>query len=115
MAHNFSETEILGAIGGSAGVMSTIAKRLGCDWSTAVAYCKKYPSTVLALKNERETILDMAETALYKQIQAGEPWAVKWLLATVGKTRGYIEKQEVQHSGFLANKAPVIKRTIHKK
>ena len=41
----------------------------------------------------------MAEAALYRAIIAGEPWAVKFQLATKGKDRGYTERHEVETVG----------------
>ena len=43
----------------------------------------------------------MAELALYKAIQDGEGWAVCFYLKTQGKQRGYIERQEIEHSGAI--------------
>jgi len=37
----------------------------------------------------------MAETELYRAIRDGKDWAVKYILSTKGKSRGYVERQEV--------------------
>jgi len=37
----------------------------------------------------------MAETGLYKAIREGKDWAIKYILSTKGKSRGYVERQEV--------------------
>ena len=54
-------------------------------------------------KEEAEAILDMildfAENSLYKQINKGNTVATIFLLKTKGKNRGYVEKQEIEHSG----------------
>jgi len=35
--------------------------------------------------------LDIAEVALTIAVMNGEPWAIKYLLSTQGKARGYVE------------------------
>lgn len=45
-----------------------------------------------------EAALDFAETNLYKQIEAGQTQATIFLLKTRGKNRGYVEKQEIDHT-----------------
>lgn len=47
------------------------------------------------LDEEREAMLDDAESALYASILSQQAWAVCFALKTVGKTRGYIERSEV--------------------
>jgi hypothetical protein len=40
-------------------------------------------------------MVDIAELKLRQQVQDGEAWAVKYILSTKGKSRGYVERQEV--------------------
>ena len=75
--------------------MSTIARRLGVTWHTADNWIKEYPETLRALQDEKETILDMAESTLYKNIKDGNSQDAKWLLSTMGKNRGYSERHEI--------------------
>ena len=37
----------------------------------------------------------MAELKLDAAVQAGEPWAIAFLLKTVGRKRGYVQRQEI--------------------
>lgn len=83
------------AIPGSGGIMSTIARRVGCDWNTANKWCGESPTLARMLQDERESILDMAESVLMKSIKEGDTSDAKWLLARKGKQRGYADKQEV--------------------
>ena len=48
-----------------------------------------------ALKQAREGIVDKAEESLWSCIEKDEPWAVALVLKTLGKNRGYVERQEV--------------------
>ncbi len=92
---------ILAAIKSSGAIMSTIASRLQVDWHTAKKYCNEYEETKQALKDETEKTIDMAESALLESIKGGDVQAAKWYLSTKGKSRGYSEKHEIEHSGGI--------------
>ena len=92
----YTPDEVLAAIKGSHAIMTVIAARLGCVWHTAESYCRKWEVTKQALEDEKEEILDTAESVLYNAIQANDTQAAKWILATKGKNRGYSERQEIQ-------------------
>lgn len=96
---SYTVAQFADAIPGSGGIMSTIAKRVGCDWSTADKWCKASPTLARILQDERESILDLAESVLFKNIRDGDTSDAKWLLARTGKRRGYADKQEIEHSG----------------
>jgi hypothetical protein len=86
----------LEAIKGSGGIISTIAKRLNVCWHSADAWCNRWEDTKRALQDEREIMLDDAETVLRDSIVDGRDiQSAKWLLAMKGKQRGYVERREV--------------------
>lgn len=93
---------IIEAIKGSGGIISTIAKRLNVSWHTADKYTQRSDATKDALADERESVLDMAEGALYGSIKGGNTQDAKWLLATKGRKRGFNEKQEIEISGGIS-------------
>jgi len=90
-----SKKAIIEAIKDSGGIMSTIARRLGVTWHTADTWVKQYDETKQALQDEREAILDLAESTLFRNIKDGNSQDAKWLLSTMGKNRGYSERQEI--------------------
>lgn len=96
-----TKQSVLKAIHGSGGIVSQIAKRLDVTWHTANKYIYKWPETQQALRDEQETILDMAESTLYANIKGGNSQDAKWILSTKGKSRGYSEKTEVEHTGSM--------------
>lgn len=75
--------------------MSTIAKRLACDWYTARTYVNKWEITKRALEDEKNTILDLCESRLYASINQGNTQDAKWLLTKKGKDRGYGDQVDV--------------------
>ena len=44
---------------------------------------------------ERETLIDFAENQLFQQVKDGNITAIIFTLKTIGKSRGYVERQEV--------------------
>ena len=54
-------------------------------------------------------MIDFAESSLYKQIKDGNTSATIFFLKTQAKRRGYIEKQEIEHSGVINFESEVLK------
>lgn len=75
--------------------MSNIARKLDVTWHTADSWVKQYDETKQALQDEREAILDLAESTLFRNIKDGNSQDAKWLLSTMGKNRGYSERHEI--------------------
>jgi hypothetical protein len=107
---NFDRETVLEAINGSGGIVSAIAKSLGCAWHTAETYVNKWESTKQAFAAEGETILDKAESLIERNITLGlrtqqqqqrtvDSADAKWLLARKGKHRGYAERHEIGGTG----------------
>lgn len=92
---NFTIEELLIVIKGSKGIVSVVANKLDCAWSTAKIYIDQHEEAKQALSDENETILDFAESKLYKRIDGEDMTAIKFLLATKGKKRGYTERTEL--------------------
>jgi hypothetical protein len=99
MGSKTTDKQIVEAIKGTGGIVSIVARRLGCDWHTADKYCKRNETTIQAIEDEKESLLDLAESTIGKSIQDGDVQTSKWLLMTIGKKRGYSEKQEMEISG----------------
>lgn len=88
--------KVVEAIQGSRGILAAAARRLGCSRMTIYRYREKYPEVNAALEEERETLLDDAEDTLYDNaIKKGDTTSLIFLLKTIGKKRGYVERQEV--------------------
>lgn len=95
-----TQKEVLQAIQDSGGIMSTIARRLNCNWNTARNYCEKWEATRQALTAETESTIDEAESAIIKAIKKHDINICKWYLSTKGKGRGYTtELQETEQGG----------------
>lgn len=90
---------VLTAIENSGGIVNTVAKKLDCNWNTARKYINEWEDTQAAFQDEKEKIIDMAEGVVYNSIKEGNTQDAKWILATLGKKRGFSEKHEIEHSG----------------
>jgi len=87
---------MLEALDKSLGIVSTAAKMVGIDRSTHYAWMKSDPEYKKAVDSIQDGVLDFAESHLYKLVKEGNPAATIFLLKTRGKTRGYIERQEIE-------------------
>ena len=104
--HNgrYTAQQFIDAIPGTAGIVTTIARRIGCDWHTARRYIDQYPTIKAAYDDECEKVLDAAESAVIQAItpkEGGEadiPTA-KWYLTMKGAKRGYAPTERHEHSG----------------
>ena len=92
--------ELLDAIKGSYGIISTIAGRLHCDWHTVDDTIKLYPEAIRAIADEKEATLDFVEGKAIARINEGDGTMIRFYLATKGKKRGftYDEKLEADES-----------------
>lgn len=89
----YTDETIIKAIKGSGGIITSIANKLGCAWDTANKAVNKNERTRTAYKNEKEQILDLSENVVYESIKSGNTQDAKWVLATLGKRRGFGETQ----------------------
>lgn len=95
MSKRYKNSDFEEAIKGSGGIMSAVAKRVGCDWQTAQRFIKNSDKLAKMFEAEREIVLDMAESTLFNSIRAGDTSDAKWLLSRLGKERGYAERKEL--------------------
>lgn len=101
----YTAEQFIKALEGSGGIISTVAKRVGCRWETAKKYIDSHPTVKAVYKDEREKNLDRSEAVVFgnislaaKQVDAGmiaDSSDAKWVLSRLGKHRGYGDKQEV--------------------
>lgn len=90
----FTAAQMIDALRQARGIKAAAARALGCERITVVRYCQKYPSVQAACDEQRERLVDVAESHLTKWVEQGQERAVFWALATLGKDRGYVLRQE---------------------
>ena len=97
MAKKITQEQMLNAIKGSHGLITKIQRNLEAiteetwSWETVERYVHKWESCEKAVKAEKESMLDLAENNIFKEIAKGDSATSKWYLRMKGKERGYID------------------------
>ena len=90
-----TNTRMLEAVKKNGGAVYLAARELGCAPNTIYNRMEKTPALKQAVEDARGEVVDYAEQKLRLAILNGEPWAIAMALKTIGKHRGYVERQEV--------------------
>lgn len=107
MRQRLTVKRITDALRESKGMISVAARRIGCSRTTIYAWAEEHPEIKATLEDERELMTDLTELSLYKQVQAGEGWAVQFYLRTQGKKRGYGDEMRHKIGGDPDNPTPI--------
>lgn len=94
-----TKEKIRAALIASKGLVYLAAKSVGCSARTVYNYLKKYPDLMEIADEQNGQMGDFAEGKLFKAIEKGEAWAIAFYLRTKHRRRGYVEKQELEHTG----------------
>lgn len=90
--------KLINEIWAKRGKISLVADTLGVATSTVYNYAKRYATVQNAIddaQNHEDTkLVDTAELAIQRATVNGKAWAVKYVLGTKGKNRGWVERQE---------------------
>jgi len=87
--------EIEAALTKTRGMISLAAQSLGISRMTIYRRIEAEPHLKELIDDARDQTTDIAELALFRAIQAGEPWAVKYYLDSFGRGRGYGEPRKI--------------------
>ena len=90
-----SEKLLVPAIAEARGNLADVARRFSVTRQSVWYYVNQRPALKAACQDQRETMKDHAESALYKALLAGEAWAVCFFLKTQARDRGYVERTEL--------------------
>lgn len=96
-----SAEKLITAAEKSNGIMSVCARLAGINRRTVEKYFELVPEAKNAFLEQREVIIDLAESKLLNMVNAGDKDAVFFLLKTIGKKRGYSERSETEVSGAV--------------
>ena len=105
MAFKITKEQLLQAIEGSQGLVSKIQRKLEAilgekiSWDTTEKWIHKWEETETAVKNEKESMLDIAENNIFKEMVNGDTATSKWYLRMKGKERGYEDTAKLQLDG----------------
>jgi hypothetical protein len=99
MGNGYTAQTFIEAIPGTGGIISAIARKVGCEWNTAKKWIDTAPTVKRAYDAECEAMLDLAESTVLKNIKDGDTQDAKWYLTKKGKRRGYGDAVEVTGEG----------------
>lgn len=91
----YKYSDVIEALETAQGWVSRAADILGCSQTTVHNYINKSADVKEALQAIRDRRHDFVESALMKNIQAGNIAAQIFYLKTQAKHRGWIERQEL--------------------
>ena len=94
-ADKYTVEQVLEAVRKNKGILSLAARDLGCTRQTVHNYVRRYATLAAEVASQRDALLDMTEAKLFEQVNRGNITAIIFTLKTLGKSRGYIERQEV--------------------
>ena len=95
----YAQATVIKAIQAARGIKATAAASLNCSRQTITNYIDRYPAVKAAYQEALDTSLDLAESKLIACVERDEWPAIRFMLVTLGKGRGYVERQEISQLG----------------
>lgn len=90
-----TKKSLINALEKAMGVVTTACKNVGIHRSTFYDYYNNDEEFRKEVNDIGNVALDFTESKMFEQIQDGNTTLIKFYLATKGKKRGYVERQEV--------------------
>ena len=97
----YTAKQFIDAIPGTGGIITAIARKVGCDWYTVKRHIDKQPTVARAYQDETEKIADLAETKLIEQMNEGDGPMIRFFLSTKAKHRGYTQQVDLEQTGEM--------------
>ena len=85
----------------SLGIVTTACKIVGISRWLHYDWMKTDPEYKSNIEDVSEIVIDFAESQLHKRMREGSDAATIFFLKCRARNRGYIEKQEMDHSGEI--------------
>mgnify|MGYP003637665147 CR=1 FL=1 len=93
-----TKKSLINALEKSMGVVTNACKNVGIHRSTFYEYYNNDPDFKKEVNDIGNVALDFTESKMFEQIRDGNTTLIKFYLATKGKKRGYVERQEITGS-----------------
>lgn len=91
----FTTEQMIEAAYKSMGMVPGIANQLRCSSQTVRNYARKYVTVQKAIQDARQDVVDLAEVEFIRKIKGGDTTCIIYALKTLGKDRGYVERNEI--------------------
>lgn len=99
LRRRLTKAVVMEALRRTHGLVAPAAELLGVSRGSLYRAIDRYKLKDYQRQLREEVIGDIAELKLFEAIQAGKPWAVTFYLKTLGRWRGYVERQEIASVG----------------
>lgn len=86
--------------------------QIGMDRRSYTRWRQEDPEFDIACTDIQEEILDEAEVYLQKKIRENDTASLIFFLKTKAKQRGYVERQELEHSGSSIATFNIIEKSV---
>jgi hypothetical protein len=114
LAFGPTHEEMMVILESSAGNVTTACQKMKISRQTHYNWLDRVDGYKKRFDNIQESILDFAESQLMKNIKDGKETSLIFLLKTKGKNRGYIERQEIDHSSSDGSMKPPVSLDVSK-
>lgn len=91
----YTVEQVCRALNESRGMITMAAEGLGCTPKTIHNYIDQHVKIKELLETHRERRVDRAEFKLDDKVDEGDIGAIKFVLSTIGKSRGYGDESKV--------------------
>ena len=95
MGYKVNKKTVMKALERTKGSAYLAAESLGVSHQLVYDYIHKYPEVKAIQQLHKGKLVDVGVLKLTEAVYRGEQWAVKYVLSTLGKERGFTERQEV--------------------
>ena len=95
----YTQARVIEAIVQAKGIKATAAANLKCSRQTVTNYIDRYPAVKAAYQEAVESTIDLAHSKLIVLVEREEWPAIRFMLVTLGKDRGFTERTEIQEIG----------------
>ena len=92
---NWKADDVIASIERNKGNLSAVARQFGVSRMTVHRYMADHPTVKASVADARESMLDNAESVLYKKVLEGSTPELIFFLKTQGRNRGYVERSEI--------------------
>ena len=100
-SQRITKKALIAAIKAHGGNVAAVARELECTRKNLYAWFERNPDVQQARDDAREDFKDIVEAEALKQIKGGNTAMISLALKTKVRDRGWVEKQEVEHSGTV--------------
>lgn len=117
MGKRLDNESIIEVLNKAYGNLTAAARSLGVTRKALYNWVERDEELQQAVRDARESIIDIAENKLLQAINSGDMTAIIFTLKTLGKARGYIETKEVKVSDIegMKNKETFLKQIDQKR